>query len=158
MFVFAVAATLVASQAMITATFSLTQQVINLKSLPPIRMVHTSDTVQGQVYVPAVNWILMILTIVFVAAFKDLAALTNAYGFAVATVMLSTTGLLAIQMFYVKRWPIVVGILFFLFYGFIDGELLYTLNCTGSLTQGPLQDCSGELRSGRFLMEHGFPL
>ncbi|TEB40003.1 potassium transporter [Coprinellus micaceus] len=121
MFVFAVAATLVASQAMITATFSLTQQVINLKSLPPIRMVHTSDTVQGQVYVPAVNWILMILTIVFVAAFKDLAALTNAYGFAVATVMLSTTGLLAIQMFYVKRWPMIVAILFFIFWGFIDG-------------------------------------
>lgn len=127
MFVFAVLATLVASQAMITATFSLTQQVINLKSLPPIRMVHTSETVQGQVYVPAVNWILMILTIVFVAAFKDLAALTNAYGFAVATVMLSTTGLLAIQMFYVKRWPIVVPILFFLVWGFIDGEALRAL-------------------------------
>ncbi|TFK27651.1 potassium transporter [Coprinopsis marcescibilis] len=120
-FVFAVLATLIASQAMITATFSLVQQVINLKSLPPIRMHHTSETIQGQVYVPVVNWILMIVTIVLVGAFSNLSNLTNAYGFAVATVMLSTTGLLAIQMFYVKKWPIIVGAVFFLFFGFIDG-------------------------------------
>ncbi|RXW25375.1 hypothetical protein EST38_g530 [Candolleomyces aberdarensis] len=120
MFIFAVLATLIASQAMITATFSLTQQVINLKSLPPIRMVHTSETIQGQVYVPAVNWILMIITIILVAAFDNLSNLTNAYGFAVATVMLSTTGLLAIQMFFVKKWPIVVPLLFFLVWGFLD--------------------------------------
>ncbi|KAF5319910.1 hypothetical protein D9611_011090 [Ephemerocybe angulata] len=120
MFIFATLATLVASQAMITATFSLTQQVINLKSLPPIRMVHTSDIVQGQVYVPAVNWLLMIAAIILVGAFKNLSNLTNAYGFAVATVMLSTTGLLAIQMVYVKRWPKVVPILFFAVWGFFD--------------------------------------
>lgn len=106
---------------MITATFSLVQQVVNLKSLPPIRMYHTSDTVQGQIYIPAVNWVLMLVTISLVAGFKDLAQLTNAYGFAVATVMLSTTGLLAIQMRYVKKWNIVVPIVFFLFFGFIDG-------------------------------------
>ena len=107
---------------MITATFSLVQQVVNLKSLPPIRMHHTSDTIQGQIYVPAVNWVLMLVTIGMVGGFKDLAQLSNAYGFSVATVMFSTTGLLAIQMRYVKRWNIVVPILFFLFFGFIDGE------------------------------------
>ena len=85
-------------------------------------MVHTSETIQGQVYVPAVNWILMIITIILVAVFDNLSNLTNAYGFAVATVMLSTSGLLAIQMFFVKKWPIIVPILFFLVWGFLDGE------------------------------------
>lgn len=119
-FIFGILATLVASQAMITATFSLVQQVVNLKSLPPIRMHHTSDLIQGQIYIPAVNWVLMLVTIGLVGGFKDLAQLTNAYGFAVATVMLSTTGLLAIQMRYVKKWNIVVPITFFSFFGFID--------------------------------------
>ncbi|KAI0060612.1 potassium transporter [Artomyces pyxidatus] len=121
MYVFAILATLIASQAMITATFSLVQQLVNMKSLPPFRMVHTSDKVQGQVYIPAVNWILMIGTIAIVAAFKNATQLTNAYGFAVATVMFSTTVLISIQMRYVKHLPIIVALAFFVFFGFLDG-------------------------------------
>ncbi|KAF8604432.1 potassium transporter [Ceratobasidium sp. AG-I] len=121
MFIFAILATLIASQAMITAAFSLTQQLINLRSFPPLLMKYTSETVQGQVYVPAVNWSIGIGCIVVVAAFKDLAALTNAYGFAVATVMIVTTSLLAIQIPYVKHLPGVFGVAFFVFFGFIDG-------------------------------------
>jgi len=84
-------------------------------------MVHTSDTIQGQVFVPVVNWILMIATIIIVAAFKSSVNLTNAYGFAVATVMISTSTLIAVQMRYVKGLPIIVALAFFVFYGFIDG-------------------------------------
>ncbi|KAH9480360.1 High affinity potassium transporter [Psilocybe cubensis] len=120
MFVFAVLATLIASQALITATFSLVQQVINSKAFPPIKMLYTSETIQGQVYIPAINWILLIATVVIVGVFKNLANLTNAYGFAVATVMISTSLLLSIQMFYVKHWPIIVGICYFLTFGFFD--------------------------------------
>ncbi|KIK08027.1 hypothetical protein K443DRAFT_86126 [Laccaria amethystina LaAM-08-1] len=120
MFVFAVLATLIASQALITATFSLVQQVINSKAFPPLRMLYTSETIQGQVYIPAVNWALMIATIVVVAAFSNLANLTNAYGFAVATVMFSTSLLLGIQMYYVKHWPMIFGIVYFLIFGFFD--------------------------------------
>ncbi|TFY59675.1 hypothetical protein EVG20_g7693 [Dentipellis fragilis] len=120
-YVFAILATLVASQAMITAVFSLVQQLVNMKSLPPIRMIHTSEKIQGQVYIPAVNWILMIAVIVIVAAFTDAQQLTNAYGFAVATVMFTTTCLVSIQTRYVKHLPIVCGVAFFLFFGFIDG-------------------------------------
>ncbi|KAH8825021.1 potassium transporter [Flagelloscypha sp. PMI_526] len=118
--IFGLLATLIASQAMITATFSLIQQVINLKSFPPLRMTYTSETIQGQVFIPAVNYTLMVLCIVFIAAFDSTAALTNAYGFAVATVMISTTTLMAIQTYYVKKWPIIFGVAFFLFFCFLD--------------------------------------
>ena len=74
LYVFAILATLIASQAMITATFSLVQQLVNMRSLPPyvrflawdlarltcafrVKMVHTSDKIQGQIYIPVVNWI-----------------------------------------------------------------------------------------------------
>src|SRR4051812_48026916 len=107
---------------MITATFSLVQQVINSKAFPPIRMVYTSETIQGQVYIPAINWVLMIATIVIVAVFTNLTNLTNAYGFAVATVMFSTSLLLAIQMKYVKNWPLVISVGYFLIFGFFDSE------------------------------------
>ncbi|CUA70967.1 High affinity potassium transporter [Schwanniomyces occidentalis] [Rhizoctonia solani] len=121
MFLFAILATLIASQAMITAAFSLTQQLINLRSFPSVLMKYTSETIQGQVYIPAVNWALGIGCIVVVAAFKDLAALTNAYGFAVSTVMFVTTTLIAVQIPLVKRKSATLGVAFFLFFGFIDG-------------------------------------
>ncbi|KAF5315194.1 hypothetical protein D9619_007278 [Psilocybe cf. subviscida] len=119
-FVFAVLATLIASQAMITATFSLTQQLINSKAFPPLRMVYTSETIQGQVYIPAANWILLIVTIILVGVFKNLTNLTNAYGFAVATVMITTSVMLSFQMRYIKKWPIIVPIAYFVLFGFVD--------------------------------------
>lgn len=120
-FVFAILATVIASQAMITATFSLVQQLINMKALPPLKMSHTSETIQGQVYISVVNWTLMIGCIVVVAAFSNLSNLTSAYGFAVATVMFSTTVLLAVQMRWVKHWPAMVAITYFVLWGFFDG-------------------------------------
>ncbi|EKM49054.1 uncharacterized protein PHACADRAFT_202067 [Phanerochaete carnosa HHB-10118-sp] len=79
-YVFAILATLIASQALITASFSLIQQLINMRNLPAFRMVYTSEKTQGQVYIPIVNWALMIVVVVVVAAFKSSTALTNAYG------------------------------------------------------------------------------
>ncbi|KIP04939.1 hypothetical protein PHLGIDRAFT_92762 [Phlebiopsis gigantea 11061_1 CR5-6] len=121
MYVFAILATLIASQAMITATFSLVQQLINMRNLPAFRMVYTSERIQGQVYIPSINWALMIVIVIVVAAFKSSTALTNAYGFAVATVMITTTALVAIQFKYVKGLPAWTGLFFFLVFGFIDG-------------------------------------
>ncbi|KZP18771.1 potassium transporter, partial [Athelia psychrophila] len=120
-FVFAILATIIASQAMISATFSLIQQIITMKGLPPLRMNCTSEIIQGQIYIPAVNYTLLVAVIIVVAAFKSLTALTNAYGFAVATVMFSTTILIAIQMRYVKHLPWVVGLAYFVVFGFFDG-------------------------------------
>jgi len=83
-------------------------------------MVCTSDTFQGQVYIPAANWGLMILTIIIVAAFSNLENLTNAYGFAVATVMGSTSILLGISMYYVKGWPWIIGVGYIIIFFFFD--------------------------------------
>jgi KUP system potassium uptake protein len=123
---------LIASQALITATFSLLQQIINSKAFPPLRMQHTSETIQGQVYIPAANWGLMILTVIVVGAFKSTRNLTNAYGFAVATVMFSTSCLLAVHMRYVKGWPVLVGIGYFLIFGFFDGVVVLSIFTFGA--------------------------
>ncbi|GJE85382.1 KUP/HAK/KT family potassium transporter [Phanerochaete sordida] len=121
MFVFGILATFIASQTLITAAFSLIQQMIKNHVLPPLRVVHTSSKIKGQIYIPAVNWLLMIVTIVVVGTFRNSTSLSNAYGFSVATVMFSTTVLIAIQMVYVKHLPIYVALAFFLVFGFLDG-------------------------------------
>jgi KUP system potassium uptake protein len=66
----------------------------------------------------------MIATIVIVAAFNNATQLTNAYGFAVATVMFTTSVLISLQIRYVKHLPWIFGILFLLFFGFLDGNLV----------------------------------
>ncbi|KAG8998521.1 hypothetical protein FRB94_006866 [Tulasnella sp. JGI-2019a] len=84
-------------------------------------MIYTSETVQGQVYFPVINYTLAIGTIAIVGGFKNLGNLTNAYGFAVATVMIVTTSLVAIQMYYTKHLPWPLAITFFFMFGFFDG-------------------------------------
>ena len=76
----------------------------------------------------------MIVTIVIVAAFNNSTQLTNAYGFAVATVMFSTSVLIALQMRYVKHLPWIAGILFFLFFGFLDGNWVTITFCSDAET------------------------
>jgi len=120
LFVFAILATIIASQAMITATFSLCQQLINTNCFPPIKMLYTSEKLQGQIYIPAANFFLMIGTIIIVGAFKNLTNLTNAYGFCVATVMFSTSILIAVQIYYVKHLPAVLALAYLLIFGFFD--------------------------------------
>ena len=66
----------------------------------------------------------MIVTIVLVAVFNDATQLTNAYGFAVATVMFTTSVLISLQIRYVKQLPYILGIAFFLFFGFLDGKAI----------------------------------
>ncbi|KAK2467233.1 hypothetical protein APHAL10511_000782 [Amanita phalloides] len=120
-YVLAILATLVASQAMITGIFSLFQQVINTKSFPPVHMLCTSEKYQGQVYIPAVNWSFMILTIIIVGVFANLQNLTNAYGFSVATVMFSTSVLISISIFYRRQLHWILSLMFLIFFGFFDG-------------------------------------
>ena len=100
-----------------------------MKSFPPLQMICTSDVFQGQVYIPAVNWVLMALTIVVVAAFGDSQKLTNAYGFSVATVMFSTSILLAVSMYYVKYWHWTISVMFVVVFGFFDGNIPFFEMC-----------------------------
>ncbi|KAG0142024.1 hypothetical protein CROQUDRAFT_663100 [Cronartium quercuum f. sp. fusiforme G11] len=118
--IFGMLATIVASQAMITASFSLIQQMVGLKAFPPVTIVYTSDTSQGQIYAPVINFLLLIGTVGVTAGFRTNSSLTAAYGFAVAGVLISTTFLMMMVMIHVKKMKIWFAILFFLVTGFID--------------------------------------
>jgi len=95
--VLAAAATVIASQAIISGAFSLTQQAIQLGYLPRLRIVHTSAREIGQVYLPTINWLLMLATLGLVLAFRQSSRLAAAYGVAVTLTMIITT-LLAYQV------------------------------------------------------------
>ena len=100
--ILATMASVIASQALISGAFSLTVQAVQLQYLPRVRILHTSGEHQGQVYVPLVNWALMIGTIGLVLGFRTSSNLAAAYGIAVTSTMVITS-----ILFYVvaqKRW------------------------------------------------------
>ena len=103
--VLATLATIIASQAIITGSFSMTRQAMQLGWLPGVAIRQTSDRIYGQIYVPVVNWLLMAATIATTVAFGSSDRLAGAYGTAVSTTMLLTTILLYRAMRKVWRWP-----------------------------------------------------
>ncbi|RYR62824.1 hypothetical protein Ahy_A04g020584 isoform D [Arachis hypogaea] len=106
----ATAAAIVASQATITATFSIIKQALAHGCFPRVKVVHTSKNFLGQIYIPDMNWILMILCIAVTAGFKNQNQIGNAYGTAVVLVMLVTTLLMILIMLLVWHchWILVV--------------------------------------------------
>nr|VDD03594.1 unnamed protein product [Brassica rapa] len=112
MFVIATFAAIVASQATISATFSLIKQALAHGCFPRVKVVHTSRKFLGQIYVPDINWILMILCITVTAGFKNQNQIGNAYGTAVVIVMLVTTLLMMLIMILVWRCHWVLVLLF----------------------------------------------
>ena len=100
----ATVATVIASQAVISGAFSLANQGILLGFLPRLEILHTSDTERGQIYMPMVNWLLLVLVIFTVIQFRESGNLAAAYGISVTTTMLITTSLLAVVMY--KEWKI----------------------------------------------------
>jgi KUP system potassium uptake protein len=112
-----IAATIIASQAVISGAFALVQQAIQLGALPRLDVRQTSDEQIGQVYVPQINWLLAVAVIGLVPGFRSSDALANAYGIAVAGDMLVTTLLVTVVAFEVWSWPrlaIIVVAIFFL--------------------------------------------
>jgi KUP system potassium uptake protein len=104
--VVATVATVIASQAVISGVFSLTEQATGLGLLPRLRITHTSSQVPGQVYLPAVNWLLYVATIGVVVGFGSSAALASAYGIAVTGTMATTTALLLVVTRRRWRWSL----------------------------------------------------
>ncbi len=107
----AMIATIIASQSIITGSFSMTRQAMQLGWLPGFHIRQTSDKVYGQIYVPVVNWMMMVATIGITIAFGSSDRLAGAYGTAVSTTMLLTTCLLFTAMRKTWRWPLAVSIL-----------------------------------------------
>lgn len=120
--VLATGATVIASQATITGAFSMTQQAARLGYLPRIRVLHTSDTERGQIYVPAVNWLMLVAVVWLVFEFRSSGALAAAYGIAVSGTMIITTLLtLYIAMTLQSRFrlPMLAGLAAFLVLEFL---------------------------------------
>lgn len=111
-FVVATLAAIVASQATISATFSIIKQALALGCFPRVKVVHTSKKFLGQVYIPDINWILMILCIAVTAGFRNQNQIGNAYGTAVVIVMLATTFLMILIMLLVWRWHWILVLIF----------------------------------------------
>ncbi|KAF0894492.1 hypothetical protein E2562_039270 [Oryza meyeriana var. granulata] len=109
-FVIATAAAIVASQATISATYSIIKQALALGCFPRVKIVHTSKKFLGQIYIPDINWVLLILCIAVTAGFKNQSQIGNAYGTAVVIVMLVTTFLMVPIMLLVwkSHWILVV--------------------------------------------------
>jgi KUP system potassium uptake protein len=104
--IIATAATVIASQALITGAFSLTMQAVQLGYLPRVPILHTSAKEMGQIYIAAVNWVLMIACVLLVLAFGSSSNLAAAYGVAVTTTMVITTLLLFRVERTRWRWPL----------------------------------------------------
>jgi len=103
----ATAAAIIASQAVISGAFSLTRQAVQLGYMPRVEIEHTSSREIGQIYVPAVNWALMILTCFFVLGFRSSSNLAGAYGVALATLMALTTVMFYVMSREVWGWSFV---------------------------------------------------
>ena len=127
--VLAILATIIASQAVISGAFSLTQQAIQLGFIPRMRVEHTSASAAGQIYIPLVNWFLMIMVIVLVLFFGSSSNLAAAYGIAVTGAMFIDTCLISVVLITLWRWPLwkalpVLGVFFIVDIAYFGANLL----------------------------------
>ncbi|WP_324750343.1 potassium transporter Kup [Sphingomonas sp. LY54] len=102
--ILATMATVIASQAVISGAFSVTQQAIQLGFMPRLRITHTSAAAAGQIYIPVINWALMVMVILLVLSFRSSSNLAAAYGIAVTGAMLIDTVLIAVVLFQLWNW------------------------------------------------------
>ncbi|MBB1599874.1 potassium transporter Kup [Variovorax sp. UMC13] len=127
--VMATAATVIASQAMLTGAFSVTRQVIQLGYLPRLRIEHTSARAAGQIYIPFVNWSLFVAIVLAVVMFRNSSNLAAAYGIAVTTDMLITTVLTFFVIRFAWKLPLLLcigatAIFFVIDFAFFASNLL----------------------------------
>ncbi|KAK9159782.1 hypothetical protein Syun_006123 [Stephania yunnanensis] len=144
MFAAAVLASIIASQAMISATFAIVKQSMSLGCFPRVRVIHTSHKHEGQVYIPEVNYLLMFACVLVTAAFKNTTKIGNAYGIAVVGVMIVTTSLLVLIMLMIWQTNLLLVALFVLVFGSIEmvyfSSMLYKFDKGGYL---PLSFAAG---------------
>lgn len=127
--VIATFAAIIACQAVISGAFSVTQQAIQLGFMPRLRIKHTNASTMGQIYIPIVNWALMIMVILLVLTFGSVTNLTAAYGVSVTGAMLLDTCLLSVLLFSFWKWnKIWAGLLVGLFF-IVDG-MFFAANLT----------------------------
>ena len=134
MVVLATAAAIIASQAVISGAFSLTKQAIQLGYLPRFAITHTSENEAGQIYVPFVNWLMLIAIILLVLGFKNSDNLTGAYGIAVTITMLIDTLLLFVVMTRIWRWSFPLSLLLIII--IIGNDIMFLSACLTKIVDG----------------------
>ncbi|CAA3030909.1 potassium transporter 12 isoform X1 [Olea europaea subsp. europaea] len=134
--VFAIAtiAAIIASQAMISASFSCIKQSMALGCFPRLKIVHTSRKLMGQIYIPVINWFLMAMCIIVVAAFRSTSDIANAYGIAEVGVMLVSTTLVTLVMLLIWQTNLFLALCFPLVFGTI--ELIYMSAVLSKIKEG----------------------
>nr|DAD30984.1 TPA_asm: hypothetical protein HUJ06_009835 [Nelumbo nucifera] len=121
--VIATLAAMIASQSMISATFSCIKQSMALGCFPRLKIVHTSRRLMGQIYIPIINWFLMITCILVVATFGSTTDIANAYGIAEVGVMIVSTALVTLVMLLIWQINLFLALCFPLVFGMV--ELIY---------------------------------
>ncbi len=119
--ILATMATVIASQAVISGAFSVTQQAIQLGFIPRLRIAHTSAATAGQIYIPVINWALMTMVILLVLTFQSSSNLAAAYGIAVTGAMLIDTCLLAVVLFSLWNWKPWIAVPLLVVFFIVDG-------------------------------------
>lgn len=134
MFIIAVSAAIIASQAMISGAFAIISQSQSLGCFPRVKVVHTSAKYEGQVYIPEINYTLMILCVIVTLIFKTTEKIGNAYGIAVVAVMVITTMMVTLIMLVIWKTNIWWIALFFCVFGGI--EIIYLSSVLYKFKQG----------------------
>ncbi|XP_074289097.1 putative potassium transporter 12 [Silene latifolia] len=133
-FVIATLAAVIASQAMISATFSVIKQSMSLGCFPRLKIVHTSKTLMGQIYIPVINWFLMVMCLIVVASFRSTTNIANAYGIAEVGVMLVSTALVTLVMLLIWQTNLFLALAFPIVFGAI--ELIYLSAVLSKVLEG----------------------
>lgn len=118
--VIAILAAVVGSQAIITGTFSIIKQCSSLGCFPRVKIVNTSSKIHGQIYIPEINWTLLLLCLAVTIGFRDTKRMGNASGLAVITVMLVTTCLMSLVIVLCWRKSVLLALCFVIFFGTIE--------------------------------------
>ncbi|KAM7495894.1 hypothetical protein LguiA_020308 [Lonicera macranthoides] len=134
MFVIAIAAAIIASQAMISGTFSTIQQSLSLGCFPRVKIIHTSAKYEGQVFIPEINYLLMITCAAVTLGFRTTAKIGNAYGIAVVFVMTLTSSFLILIMIMIWKTHILLIISYILI--ICSVELMYLSSVLYKFNQG----------------------
>ena len=130
--VIATAATIIASQALISGSFTLISEAVSLNFWPRITIKYPTD-IRGQIYIPSINWLLWVGCIGMMLYFRDSEKMEAAYGFSITVAMLMTTSLMYYYMKFVKKWPVAVIVLILMI--FLSVELSFFIANVAKIKQ-----------------------
>uniref|UniRef100_A0ACD5UAI3 Uncharacterized protein n=1 Tax=Avena sativa TaxID=4498 RepID=A0ACD5UAI3_AVESA len=133
-FIVAILAAIIASQAMLSGAFAILSKALSLGCMPRVRVIHTSHKYEGQVYIPEVNFMMGLASIVVTIAFKTTTNIGNAYGICVVTTFAITTHLMTVVMLLIWKKHVIFIMLFYVVFGSI--ELIYLSSILSKFIEG----------------------